>query len=275
MTWVALCAAPVLFGFADFFGGVLSRRVSPWAVVGVTSAVSAVFALVWAVFTGSLAWEGDVVVRGVLAGVLYVVGYALFFRALSIGKAGVVGAIVSLSLLPPVLADVIRGQLPSAPQLLGIVAIGVGVVVISQPRSIRRGSGTYIIIAVAAALLLGTQYVLLGRASQANPDLGVICQFAAAALVVLVIGLVKRTMGGVDRAVAPRLLGLGALFGIAGLCFSAAMSGINVAVVSAVVLTEPAVLAILGLVFKDERLTPTQWGALVVVIAGAVLTSAG
>lgn len=275
MIWLALFAAPVVFGFADFFGGVLSRRVSPWAVVGVTSAISALFALGWALLTDSLTWAGHLVVTGALAGLLYVVGYALFFRALSIGKAGVVGAIVTLSLLPPVVADVVRGQLPNAAQWLGILGIGVGVVVICEPRTIRSGSSTYVLIAAAAAMLLGTQYVLLDRASQANPDLAVVSQYVAAAAAVLVIGLVRRTTGGVDREMMPRLIAVGILFGVAALCFAAAMSGINVAVVSAVVLTEPAVLAVLGFAFKDERLSLAQWGALVVVVGGAVLTSIG
>lgn len=275
MIWLALAASPILFGLGDFFGGVLSRRVSSWAVVGVTSGVSALFALIWALTTRSVEWDLPVIAVGAMSGVLYLVGYVLFFQALTLGKAGVVGAIVTLALVPPVLADVVRGDLPSAIQLAGIAAIGVGVIVISEPGSIGSGSKRCVAIAILAAAVLGTQFVLLDRASQADPDLAVVTQYAVAALAVALLGITRRSNGGITRTDLPRLVGVGLAFGLAGLCFAAAMSGINVAVVSAVVLTEPFVLAILGYVVKGERLSVAQSIALVVIIAGAVVTSVG
>lgn len=275
MAFLTLALLPIAFGIGDFLGGVFSKRISPLAVVGFTSAVSALGALAWSIGTRSLAFDPVAVGAGAISGLLFLVSYALFYRALAIGKAGVVGAIISLSVIPPVLADLVRGDLPSTIALIGIAAIVIGVIVISQPRSLEDSSKKSIVLAFAAAMVFGVQYVALDTASEANADVAVFVQYLVAALAVGLLGLMTRSLGGVKRPDTPRLIGIGILFAIGGLCLSASMVATNVAVASAVMMSEPIVLALLGYFVQKDKLNAAQIVALLVVVAGAVAATAG
>ena len=273
MLWVALALTPILYGIGDFFAGDISKRVSPIFVVGATASISMLSALGWAFFTGSLEWDTATVTRGVVAGVFYLAANALFYLALSKGKSAIVGAVLALSIFPSIIADAIHGDLPPSQVYLGIAMIIGGVIVMAIPESRGNVSRSALLIALAAAMVIGTQYAVLGRASLTNSNVAVLTQYCTAFGLVAVYGLVKRTAGGISKPVLPRLLFLGIVFGLAGLLFSTAMSGINSAVAAAVINTEPIVLAILGYVVAKQRLNTVQVLALFVVIGGAILAS--
>lgn len=275
MLWLALALTPILYGIGDYFAGDTAKRVRPIAIVGFTSAVSFVFALGWAYFAGELVWDAGPIFRGMASGAFYLLANCLFYIALSLGKSGVVGAIISLSVVPAVISDSIRGELPSPLQMLGIVGILVGVTFVSVPEVSKRVSKAAVLIALAAAMVLGIQYTVLGRASTENSDVAIMMQYLTAFSIVAVIGLTRRTMGGVNREESPRLLFLGLTFGLAGILLSTALSGINVAVVTAVLNCEPIVLAALGFFLAKQRLSRLQTGALGVVVIGVILATAG
>ncbi|MGI9197783.1 MAG: DMT family transporter [Candidatus Nanopelagicales bacterium] len=265
-----LILTPLAFGVADYFAGRMSTRVNPWGVVGTTCAVSTVGSLIATLLYRDVDLEPEVLLLGALAGVLLMAGQALLYSALARGSGGVVGAIVSLSVIVPVVSDALRGKLPSWPTLLGILAIVVGAIVISQPGSARQVSRSVLLLAGGAALMLGLQYLALGRGSHISSAAAVTGQFAAATLIVLVMGLVTRSWGGITRRDAPQLLGIGIAFLVGSLAFSAALDLVNVAIASAFLNTEPLVLALCGYLFLKEKLTVSQQVALFVVVAGAV-----
>jgi drug/metabolite transporter (DMT)-like permease len=126
------------------------------------------------------------------------------------------------------------------------------------------------VLAFASAVVFGVQYVVLDKASLDNVDAAVLTQFVTATLVIGLLGLMTRSLGGVTRSDFPRLIGIGLIFGAGGLCLSASMVATNVAVASAVLMAEPIVLALLGYFVNRERLSTTQVVALLVVVAGAV-----
>ena len=275
MLWVALAMTPILYGIGDFFAGDIAKRISPIAIVGFTSSISVLCAFGWTYFTGSLEWDTATVLRGVAAGAFYLVANALFYLALSKGKSAIVGAILALSILPSIVADAIHGDLPANPVYVGIVMIIGGVIVMAVPESIGKVSKSALLISFAAAMVIGTQYAVLGRASLTNSNVAILAQYVTAFSLVAVIGIFRRSSGGISKPALPRLIFLGVTFGLAGLLLSTAMSGINSAVATAVLNTEPIVLAILGYFVAKQKLSILQIVALFVVIGGAVLASIG
>ena len=273
MLWVALAMTPILYGIGDYFAGDSVKRVRPLFIVGFTSSISILFAYFWARFTGTLEWDTPTVLRGIVAGVFYLGANALFYLALSKGKSAVVGAITALSIFPSLIADSFHGDLPSPQAYVGIVMIIVGVILIALPELSGSVSKAAILFSLAAALTLGTQYAVLGRASMTDSNVAILTQYCTAFVIVLILGISMRTTGGISRPVMPRLIFLGVVFGLAGLLFSTAMSGINSAIATAVVDTEPIVLAILGYFFAKQKLSPIQLVALFVVIGGAMIAS--
>ena len=237
--------------------------------------MAAVGALGWAMHTDSLMMDRVVLLSGAVSGILLLASNVLLYLALSKGNAGVVGAILSLSIIIPLLFDLIRGELPSTLSLIGIVAIVIGVIVIAQPRSQGKISRTALLLSLASAGALGLQVLALNRGSSHNSDMAIFMQYLVGALIVGILGLSKRSMGGIHRGNLPRLTGVGVIFAIGGLSLSVSIVATNVAIATAVMLTEPIVLALLGYVLQKENLNSGQIIALVVVVAGAVVTTLG
>ncbi len=275
MAWLLLIMMPIAYGAGDYLAGQSSKRISPLAVTAVASTVAAAFALVQAARADSLAISMATLREGAMSGLLLMLANVLFYKALAIGKAGIVGSIVTLSVLFSVVADAYRGTLPDTTSLIGIAVILIGVAVIAQPRSLGTMPKSALLLSFGAAATFGVQYVVLDRASTGNSDMAVVLQYAIATVVTVIIGLFARSTGGLNRSTvgAPVIVGL--LFGIGALCLATSMVETNVAVATAILMTEPIVLALLGFLFQRERLTTVQVAALLAVIAGAVATSIG
>ena len=275
MTWLTLLVLPLAFGAGDYLAGQFTKKLSPWAVAGITSSVAALGALGWALYTNSISMDPLILISGSVAGIMLLASNVLLYLALSKGNAGVIGAIVSLSIIIPLVFDFFHGELPSTMALIGIGAIVVGVIVIAQPRSQGKSSRAALILALASAVALGFQVVALNRGSSANADMATFVQYFFGALIVGIIGLSTRSLGGVHRGNLPRLTGVGLLFAVGGLCLSISMVATNVAIATAVMLTEPIVLAIMGYFLQKEKLNAAQIGALGVVVAGAIAATLG
>ena len=275
VSWVLLLALPICFGAGDYLAGQYSKTLSPWAVIAVASVVASAGALIWALHDGKLEFDGIVLIEGSISGLLLLLANVLFYKALATGKAGIVGGIVTLSIIVPVAFDMRQGTLPDSTSLIGILAIVLGVIVISQPRSLEGMSKKSLLLSFGAALAFGVQFVALDRVSATNTDMGVVVQFATAAVVVAFVGLLLRTSGGLGRSTIRGPIFVGLLFCIGGLCLSAAMIDIDISIATAVLLTEPIVLALLDFAIRRERLNAMQSVALVTVIAGAVVATIG
>ena len=262
---------PILFGLSDYFSGRLAIRLNAYAVIGATCAVSAVGAVLRGVAHGTLAFDPGAVVWGGVSGLLLITANALFFKALASGKGGVVGAIVTLSVIIPMLFDAFAGNLPSPVGTLGIVAIVVGVVLISLPEGQGTTSRQVVMLAAGAAAVFGFQYMSLKSGSESNPDMALLAQFIVGAVAVGLMGLIGRSTGNVRRSDLPALAGIGLMFLLGSLLFADALVTVNPAVASAFVNCEPIVLAACGYVILKERLSRLQMVALLVVIVGAGL----
>ena len=267
--FLLLVLNPIAFGLSDYLSGRLSTRINPWAVIGSTSVLSAVVAFVWALVFHSLDVQRGVLVWGAASGLLLVAAFALFYSALAIGKGAVVGSIITLSIIVPIVLDRVHGTMPSRPSLAGIAAIIIGVIVIAQPRSAGRQSKSATLLALAAAAIFGVQFMALDRASQISSDTAVLVEFTVGAAAIAVVGIAKRSLGGITKADVPRLLGIGTLSVIGSLTFSASLAAFNVAIASTFTNMEPLVLALCGYFLMKEKLTLVQIGALIVVVAGA------
>jgi drug/metabolite transporter (DMT)-like permease len=123
-------ASAVVWGAADFLGGLKSRQLQLLTVLLVSQAAGLVAVLVWAAARG----EGppaEVVPWAVSNAISGTVGLAAFYRALSVGAMGVVAPISASAAVIPVVVGVAGGERPGALQLAGIAVAIVGVAVAS------------------------------------------------------------------------------------------------------------------------------------------------
>jgi drug/metabolite transporter, DME family len=103
--------------------------------------------------------------------------------------------------------------------------------------------------------------------------------FSVAALVVLLVLVRVRGRGlrihTLDRRSATLLLGAGLAGAILNLCIFSSFARISVAIALITFYTYPAMVALTGVLFHDERLTAPKTGALVLAIAGMSLVVIG
>ncbi len=163
MTAVILATAcAVVYGTADFFGGLATRRSRVLAVVALSqlAGLALILALLPALpglFSGgALAW-------GLGAGLSGAAGLVLFYRALASGVMSVVApttAVTSAAL--PVMYGLARGERPAPLALAGVVLALGSVLLVSQDRTAAKGgSKGSVLTALAAGAGFGGFFILL------------------------------------------------------------------------------------------------------------------
>ncbi|MEV4221443.1 DMT family transporter [Nonomuraea sp. NPDC049725] len=166
MTAVILATAcAVVYGTADFFGGLATRRSRVLSVVVLSQVAGLALVLVLLpalpglLSGGALAW-------GLAAGLSGAAGLVLFYRSLATGVMSVVApttAVTSAAL--PVTFGLATGERPEVLALAGIALALGSVVLISQERTAGgKGSSAAVLTSLAAGAGFGGFYILLAMA---------------------------------------------------------------------------------------------------------------
>ncbi|MEQ4719167.1 DMT family transporter [Nonomuraea sp. B19D2] len=165
MTVILATACAVVYGTADFFGGLATKRSQVLSVValsqlaGLALILGLLPLLPGTVSTQALAW-------GLAAGLSGATGLVLFYRALATGVMSVVApttAVTSAAL--PVVFGLATGERPAFWALVGVVLALGAVLLVSQDKSAdRRGSLTSVLTALAAGAGFGGFFILLAMA---------------------------------------------------------------------------------------------------------------
>lgn len=166
MTAVFALATSLLWGLADFGGGMLTRRSPALTVVVVSQTIAAL--VLGAVVVACSAWtQADARLwYAVAAGVVGPVAMLCFYRALALGPMGVVSPLGSVGVAVPVGVGLLLGERPGAVQAFGIVVAVAGVVLAGGPQ--LRGAPVQrqtIVLTLVAAFGFGAVMVLIAEAS--------------------------------------------------------------------------------------------------------------
>ena len=138
LTVVLGLSGAFVYGFADFLGGLASRRLRAVTVAAVAAAVGIVPLLLGLVVVGGVfTWTGTL--WGAVAGASGGVGVLLLYRALAIGPMSVLSPLTAVfAAVVPVLVAVVRGTALSG---LAIAALVVAVVAVVLVAAVRDSSG--------------------------------------------------------------------------------------------------------------------------------------
>ncbi|PZF10997.1 EamA/RhaT family transporter [Curtobacterium sp. MCPF17_011] len=177
----------LVYGAADFLGGLASRRVRPVTVAAVAALVGLVPLLVgFAVLGGR--FSGPATVAGVVAGVSGGVGVLLLYAALAIGPMSVLSPLTAVfSAVVPVVVALFRGTVLSP---LGVVALVVAVVAVALVAAVPDPGGARLTLrGVVTAAVAGCGFggVVLGY-DAAPADSGVATLLVARTLQVVLLG---------------------------------------------------------------------------------------
>ncbi|MBQ1001164.1 DMT family transporter [Streptomyces nigra] len=166
MTALFALATSLLWGLADFGGGVLTRRTPALTVVVVSQTIAAAVLGVIVLATGAWSEAGPRLWWAVAAGLVGPVALLCFYKALALGPMGVVSPLGTVGVAVPVGAGLFLGERPGLMQIAGIAVAVLGVVLAGGPQ--LRGAPVQrqaILLTLIAAFGFGTVFVLVAEAS--------------------------------------------------------------------------------------------------------------
>jgi drug/metabolite transporter (DMT)-like permease len=265
----------LMWGTADYLGGVTSRRLPPLAVYGLSQLAGFVFLIVVATVSGSWGDEPGYWPWAIAASILGLVGMLAFYAALSIGPMGIVSPLVSLSVLLPLAVGLLRGETPGSVQILGILAAVIGILLASGPELSGAESARPLVLAGVAALAFGGMFLTMAEGSSHSPVMTMTGMRIVTVLMFVGILAVARTLGGARPRDAVPLVTIGVFDAGANVAFGVATTMGLLATTSVLGSLYPVVTAVLAAVFLHERLRAVQYAGVTVAILGVLLISAG
>jgi drug/metabolite transporter (DMT)-like permease len=268
----------VLWGSADFLGGVVTRRLPAVAVVAWSQAVALLAVSVAAVVTGEAGAPAGWVPWSVLAGAAGAAGLVAFYTALSSGTMGVVSPLAALGVVVPVVGGLAAGDQPRVLQVVGMALGAAGAVAAGGPelsgRTLRSAQGRSVVLAVVAGLFFGVALLGIQRGADSSPLMTMVGMRVTSVLIFVCVGLAVRSHGGVRPRDLPVIGAIGVLDVSANLVFAFASTQGMDSVVAVLGALYPVTTVALGAVVLRERLVPVQRIGVVLALSGVALLAA-
>ena len=299
MVTILALAAAVLYGTADFLGGVASRRASVFAVLALTVPAGAVVMVVVALLgqvpaiggllghggLGSPASVGDWSAVGWAAasGVCGAVGLVAFYAGFATAPISVVAPVAALvSAVLPVGVAIIGGERPAATVIAGGLICLVAVVLVSAQPADHRGGRRLVTperlralgYGAAAGAGFGLFFIFLKNAGQSGVLWPVAISRSAGTVLAFGIALATRTRPPWGRGgITGIALASGAIDAAANVCYvlatRAGLFGLAVVITS----LYPGMTVLLARVLLGERMRWLQRAGLLLAAAGVVLVT--
>ncbi|MFD5075302.1 EamA family transporter [Streptomyces sp. NPDC058371] len=166
MTALFALATSLLWGLADFGGGLLTRRMPALTVVVASQTIAATVLGIVVFATGGWREAGPQLWFAVAAGLAGPVAMLAFYKALALGPMGVVSPLGSLGVAVPVGVGLVLGERPGILQFAGIAVAVVGVVLAGGPQlkgaPVQRQA---VLLTLLAAFGFGAVMSLISEAS--------------------------------------------------------------------------------------------------------------
>ncbi|MFE5369154.1 DMT family transporter [Streptomyces mirabilis] len=278
-------ATSLLWGLADFGGGLLTRRTPALTVVVVSQSIAAAVLGAIVVVTGGWSAAGPQLWFAFAAGLVGPVALLSFYKALALGPMGVVSPLGSLAVAVPITVGLFLGERPGLTQVAGIAVAVVGVVLAGGPQ--LRGAPVQrqaILLTLIAALGFGTVFVLIAEASSSVTGLFLalfvqrltnVATGGAALLVSVRRGATALPEGGFPWRSLPTLAFVGLADVAANGTYSVAAQHGPVTVAAVLASLYPVVTALAARGFLSERLRGIQAAGAGLALVGTVLLTTG
>ena len=267
----------LVWGCADFLGGMFSRRQPLAAVTLISQGAGFVALLAWLAATG-FELDGRALGFGLLAGIGGGGGLALFYRALSLGTMSIVSPIAACGALVPFGLALATGDRPAALVLLGALVALAGAVIASaeEHRSDEPGRRQAALLAGAAACALGLFVYFIGVAGQDGQTLSALFGARVGSLAVLAMWAVaSRAPLGVGRSSLPAIAAIGLLDTAANGLFVLASARGYLSIVSVLGSLYPIATILAAYLFLHERISRTQRAGVALTLVGIAFVASG
>jgi drug/metabolite transporter (DMT)-like permease len=269
----------LLWGSADFAGGILSRKFPAIAVLAVSQAIGFLTGVTLVLISG--AWQAEAFgvngyfIPGVMAGITGYLGLISLYAGLSTGRMGVVSPISSLSALIPLsYALFVKGDELSAILSVGVLLAMLGGFLASGPEISQGLPLKPVLLALSAAFFFGVCLVFMAIGSESSA-LMTMTTMRTTTLVVGIGLLFKfRHIGGLGKSQLPVLIFIGVADFAANLLLGVATTKGLVSLAMVLGALYPIATAVLAYLFLHERLHRVQYFGIFFAVVGVCLISA-
>ena len=277
----------LVYGTADFFGGLAARRIGAVLATAVAAATGLLVVLALLPFVGGT-WSTEAVLLGALSGLTGAVAVGLLYACLAIGPMSILSPLTAVvSAIVPMAVGLARGE---AVGMLGGVALVIALVAVVlvgfvPERGAVRPSLRGVLMAIGSGLAIGAFPVIMDAAPDdsglvpllANRVVNPTVMFA----VVLVLVIAARRRGRPPRPRADLMAGV-KLAVICGVFDALANAGLlwgirigDLSVIAVLTALYPAGTIILARIVLKERIAPVQAVGLVLAIAASAMLALG
>ena len=172
MAYLIALASALLYGGADFIGGLTARRTNTIAAVLISQVAGLVLLTLMLPLLPAAAPTRLDLAWGGAAGLAGGTGVGLLYRALAVGTMAIVAPITAVCAVAiPVMAAMAFGERPAVLALFGIGLAMASIVLVSQqPRAAdtpERGATTGVSLALLSGIAIGLFFLCLARTGAA------------------------------------------------------------------------------------------------------------
>ncbi len=265
----------LVWGSADFGGGMFAKRHVAYLTVLFSQSAALVAVIIAGLLTSSLHLHHQLV-WAMLAGVVGATALSLYYRALSIGPMGIVGPVSATGGVVPVVVGIALGERPDALQLLGLAGCIIGVAVVSSGHHDRLSRANLKVLGLSAlaALGFGTAYVALAQSAPAGVLATLAVQRITSVAMMGSFALFRRDKFSLTKKDSMGIAAVGVMDVTANGLFALSSRLGNLSIVGALGSTYPLTTAILAALINKERLNRVQLLGAALTLASVVVVSA-
>jgi len=269
----------VSWGFADFLGGIQTRRNAVLAVLLVSQGAGLVGVALLVILSGEPPPSLADMAPAALGGLGGIIALGAFYRALAMGTMSIVAPISATGAVVPVIAGLAAGDRPGPVQVVGIAVAVTGVILASREAPTEDGrkladTRKSIALALIAALGFGGFLTALDHSAQHGVEWALLAARATSFPAVFIAALITRpALPG--RADLPALCLVGVLDAGANGLFAAATTHGLLSIVGVLGSLYPVTTVVLARALLRERVRRVQEIGVVAALAGVALIAAG
>ena len=272
-------SSAVSWGFADFLGGIQTRRYAVLTVLVVSQAAGLIGVGLLVILSGESPPSLADMAPAAFGGLFGIVALGAFYRALAIGTMSIVAPISATGAIVPVVAGLASGDQPGAIQLVGIVVAVAGVILASreapgEDEAEVADARKSIALALLAALGFGGFLTLLDQSAEHGVEWALLAARATSFPALLIAALAVRP-GLPRREDLPALALVGILDAGANGLFALATTHGLLSIVGVLGSLYPVTTVILARAVLRERVRRIQEVGVVAALAGVALIAAG
>ncbi len=272
MVQILALSSALLWGAADFAGGLATRTHSAWRVTAWSQLFGVPILIVGVALVAATEVTGGDLALGVAAGIFGLVGIVLMYSALATGTMSVVAPIIgTLAAAIPVAWDLATGAVIAPVHWLGIIlALSAVALLASQP-----GDGTVgalpIAKAIGAAVAFAAFFIAMSYTSETAGLWPLVAARSASIPIAFVVAIGLRSAALPGRSVLPLLVFVGFADMGANLAILLAVQRGPLGLVAVMSSLYPAVTVVAALIFLRERPNLIQRVGIGMAAAGALI----